>query len=195
MIFLYNAQNRHVGAYKDFEGLCDYFRRMEYFKDHPPSPPPSTPSAVPEGYWNFICHPHRRLSAIFGCITGLPGTGSPWKEGSFTKQEHEAYGNGFDLIEIYTGGPNPRQIVLTPDIDVPGLMRDWCFGYSYAKSYVLLEAIRGCLDLENPWEHVPATCGYQSFLHHPFLDALERGRLTVPHKFSRDGPSEYGQGV
>ena len=174
MILLYNAQNHLVGSYKGFEDLCDYFRRLEYFKDHPPSAALSSQNSFPEGPWNFIYHPHKRLSALFGCL----------KEKDFNEQEHEAYGNDFDLIEIYTGSPNPRQIVLTPDIDILGIMRDWCFGYSYANNYVLLEVIGGGLDSERPEEHVFKGFGHQSFLDHDFCKTVG----SMPHKFYRDDP-------
>lgn len=59
MILLYNAQNRPVGSYKSFEELCDYFRRLKYFKDHPPSPVLSSPNTYPVGSWNFIYHPQK----------------------------------------------------------------------------------------------------------------------------------------
>ena len=117
------------------------------------------------------------MSALFGCL----------KEEALNEREQEAYENDFDLIEIYTGSPNPRQIVLTPDIDVPGIMRDWCFGYSYANNYVLFEIIRGDLDPERPEKHIPGDYGYQSFLQHDH-EFLKDKRLMMPHKFNRDNP-------
>ena len=137
MILLYSfRKNRFVGTYKDFEEICGYFKRLEYFKIFGPS----SSKPLPEGFWNFVYHPHKRLSAIFKSL----------KEDVFNEVEQEAYGNDFGLIEIYRDDPVSQQIIVTPDIDVGGLMRDCCFGYARANNYVFFEAIRG--NLENNFQ-------------------------------------------
>ena len=132
MILLYNFQkNRFVGTYKGFEEICDYFKRLEYFKIFGPS----SSNPLPEGFWNFVYHPHKRLSAFFKSLKGHV----------FNEVEQEAYGNDFDLIEIYRDDPVSQQIIVTPDIDVGGLMRDWCFGYARANNYVFLKSLEEIL--------------------------------------------------
>ena len=88
-----------------------------------------------------------------------------------TKAEQEAYENELDLIEVCTGNPQTlQQIILFPDVNITELMRNWCFDYAHAKNFALFEVIRDDFVLEKPGEHVPASCGYQSFLHHSLLE-------------------------
>jgi len=127
MIWLYNSGNL-AGSYKGFESVSDYFMRLEHFR--------ATENSVShEERWAFSCYRWEHLRGIFEGFEGY----APW-----TALEREAYGNGFDLIELCCGNPQGlQQVVLFPEVDVEGLARDWCFGYAWAKNFTLLELIDG----------------------------------------------------
>lgn len=174
MIFLYDSQKYPVGSYRCFEEACDYFRRLEYFRDLSLS----APDTFHQERWDFVYHSHKSFPAPFGCL----------KESTFNELEQEGYWKDFDLIEVYAGGPIPQQIMVTPDIDVMSLMRDWCLDYCYANNFVLFETIRGGLECDEPREFVPINYDHQSF---SCRDSLQGLRQMMPFEYDRACSSEY----
>lgn len=124
MIWLFNSTNRVSASYKTFEEVCDHFRRVEHLKPVPEG------SSYNEGRWDFVYWPHKRLLSLHEHL----------KDTHFSNLEREAYEGELDLIEIFVGCPGlADQYVVTPDLDVTSLMREWCFDYSYAHGYTVLE--------------------------------------------------------
>ena len=124
MIWLFNSTNRVSSSYKNIEEVCDHFRRLEHMK------PYSEGESSGEGRWDFAYWPHKRLSALHEHL----------KDTHFSEAEREAYENELDLIEIFGGGTElADQYIVTPNLDVGGLMREWCFDYACAHGYTVLE--------------------------------------------------------
>jgi hypothetical protein len=124
MIWLFNFKSRAVGSYKTFEEVCDHFRRVEHLK----------PVAEGEPYgndrWDFVYWPHKRLSSLHEHL----------KDTHFSEAERDAYEGEFDLIEIFDGRSEfADQYIVTPDLNVSDLMREWCFDYAYANGCTVLE--------------------------------------------------------
>ena len=124
MIWLFNSTNRVSSSYKTFEEVCDHFRRVEHLKPIPAG------EAYSGDRWDFVYWPHKRLSSLHEHL----------KDTHFSHLEREAYEGEFDLIEVFDGRSElADQYIVTPDLDVAGLMREWCFDYAYAHRYTVLE--------------------------------------------------------
>lgn len=122
MIWIFNSQNRRVGSHKTFEGVCDHFRRVEHLKP--------TVEETPADRWDLVYWPHKRLSSLHEHL----------KDTHFSQFERDAYEGEFDLIEVFSGRSGfADQYIVTPDLDVTSLMREWCFDYAYAHGYTVLE--------------------------------------------------------
>jgi hypothetical protein len=132
MIYLYSNKQR-VKEFKNFDYLLEYINLLEN------SPLDDYNSYYEHQKWKFIYHPYRKLSNH--C--------EPIANQAFTAPELEAFEQQLDLIEIYSGDSQSiEQIVVTPDLDVAGLIKNWCFHYCYAKGLVLLEIFPGTFDSE-----------------------------------------------
>ena len=124
MIWLFNSTNRVSASYKTFEEVCDHFRRVEHLKPVPEG------SSYNEDRWDFTYWPHKRLSSLHEHL----------KDTHFSHLEREAFEGELDLIEIFDGRSElADQYIVTPDLDVTSLMREWCFDYAYAHGYTILE--------------------------------------------------------
>lgn len=131
MIYLYSNKQR-VKAFKNFDYL------LEYINLHENSPLVDCNSYHDQQKWKFIYHLYRKLSNQ--CET--------MSHPALTGRELEAFEQQLDLIEIYSGDSQSiEQIIVTPDLDVAGLIKNWCFNYCYAKGLVLLEIFPGTFDL------------------------------------------------
>jgi hypothetical protein len=124
MIRLFNSKIKTCVSYKIFEEVCDHFRRIEHLKA------PSEEALYEDGRWDFSYWSHKRLSVLNEHL----------EDTQFSQAEREAYERGLDLIEIFDGCSGlSDQYVVTPDLDITGLMREWCFGYACAHGYTILE--------------------------------------------------------
>jgi len=135
MIWLCNSGNI-VGFYRTFEGVCEYFVRLERFRAMDQGLSCSEyPGAFSEYRWDFSCISFRRLRM---CVEGLKA------DARLSMAEQEAYVNGLDLLELCEGDSRTfEQIALFPGVDVEGLARDWSFGYARAKNFTLFELVDG----------------------------------------------------
>jgi len=124
MIWLFNSRNKPTGSYQNFEEVCDHFRRVEHLKPLPAAGP------GPGGRWDFIYWPHKRLVSLHEHLKDTP----------FRPAEQEAFERELDLIEIFDGRPQASvQYMVTSDLDISSLMREWCFGYAHHHQYTILE--------------------------------------------------------
>lgn len=124
MIYLFNFKTKVSVTYKNFEEVCDHFRRIEYLM------PFNEEKAHNQIRWEFIYWTHKRLVSLYDHS----------KDKSFSLVEQEAYENGCDLIEVIHGySEHPKIYVVTPDLDPMILMREWCFDYAYSNGYTILE--------------------------------------------------------
>ncbi|MBM3632639.1 MAG: hypothetical protein FJX03_02885 [Alphaproteobacteria bacterium] len=131
MIQIFDEKHRRIGKFKSFNDVMDFFNSQENIKVLDPN------SLRSQGKWNFVYYSHRRLSALYED-----------QRIKCTEIEHEACINHLDLIEIYTGDLTPQQLIVTTELDVAEVIKNWCFDYCYAMKYVLLETILGTLDEE-----------------------------------------------
>jgi len=124
MIWLFNSKSRPVGSYNSFEEVCDHFKRLEHLKPLP------TGRTDAKKRWDFIYWSHKKLSILH----------EHFKDTHFNELEREAYERELDLIEIFDGrSPMADQYIVTEELDIGGLMREWCFDYAYAHGYTVLE--------------------------------------------------------
>jgi hypothetical protein len=132
MISLFNAEGRKIGTFKSFEAVIEYFNRRECLK-------PASPNTIGnDEKWGFVYYPHRRLCAL-----------NDHAHTHLTEIEQEAYEQKLDLIEIYAGDAHyPEQLLVTPNLDLPNLIKNWCFDYAYAQRLVLLQTFHGSLGAE-----------------------------------------------
>ena len=138
MIRMFNSKNGRVGSHKTFEEVCDHFRRVEHLKPSLEEIPCGTDR------WDFVYWPHKRLSSVHEHPNNF----------QFSQAEREAYENDLDLIEIFDGrSESADQYVVTPDLDIDSLMREWCFDYAYSHGYTILETLSG----ELPGTPLPTT--------------------------------------
>ena len=133
MILIFDERHRRIGKFKSFDEVLDCFNNQENLKVLDPN------SCYGQDKWNFVYYSHRRLSAL-----------QEDRRIKFTEIEHEAYINHLDLVEIYMGDLTPQQVIVTTELDVAELIKNWCFDYCYAMKYVLLETICGTLDEHKP---------------------------------------------
>jgi hypothetical protein len=124
VIWLSNSKNSSLKPFKGFEELSDYFKRVEYLTgacfDH----------SLLDGKWDFVYQPHRRLASVI----------SQFKDVPLSVAEREAYESDCDLIEVYSGNSrHPEQYVVTTNLNICDLMREWCFDYAYAHGFTVLE--------------------------------------------------------
>ena len=133
MIQIFDERNRRISKFKSFDEVLDFFNDRENLKVLNPN------SLCRQDKWNLVYYSHRRLSALH-------------EDGQIkcTEIVHEAYINHLDLIEIYAGNPTPLQMIVTAELDVAEVIKDWCFDYCYAMKYVLLEMISEMLDEHEP---------------------------------------------
>jgi hypothetical protein len=131
MIQIFDEKNCRIGKFKSFDEVMEFFNDRMNLKALDPN------SCYGQEKWNFVYYSHRRLSALYED-----------QQIELSEIEHEAYINHLDMIEIYTGDPTPEQIIVTTELDVTELIKNWCFDYCYAMKYVLLEMISGALDTE-----------------------------------------------
>ena len=129
MILIFDERHRRIGKFKSFDEVLDCFNNQENLKVLDPN------SCYGQDKWNFVYYSHRRLSAL-----------QEDRRIKFTEIEHEAYINHLDLVEIYMGDLTPQQVIVTTELDVAELIKNWYFDYCYAMNYVLLETISGALD-------------------------------------------------
>lgn len=140
MIQLFDSKSHKVGSFKAFEAVMEYFNRLENHKPWDPN------SLNDQEKWNFVYYPHRRLSALFGYV-----------KSQFTEVEQEAYESECDLIEVYTGESQyPERYIVTADLDMESLVREWCFEYAYAHRYSVFEVV------SNRWvDATEDTCSFE----------------------------------
>ena len=131
MIQIFDERKCRIGKFKSFDEVLDFFNDRENLKVLNPN------SLCRQDKWNLVYYSHRRLSALH-------------EDGQIkcTEIVHEAYINHLDLIEIYMGDLTPQQLIVTTELDVAEVIKNWCFDYCYAMKYVLLETISGTLDEE-----------------------------------------------
>jgi len=144
MIWIYNTQRKVSISYKNFEEVCDHFRRLEQVKSY------SEEGSSDEERWDFSYWPHKRVLALQEHL----------KNSHFSQAERDAYENELDLIEIFVGPLGPtEQYAVTSSLDIGNLMREWCFDYAYAHGYTVLET------LSNNMSRIAS-----SVIHTTFLD-------------------------
>jgi hypothetical protein len=123
MIEIFNESNEKLWSFKSYNSLFKHIKETENQK------------LLETGQedWKFIVHPHERLSVLY------------WRtvkaiEILLTPREQEAYEIGLNVLEICKGDcNNPSQIILTPDINVKEIKKNWCRDYCIDNGYIFSE--------------------------------------------------------
>ena len=123
MIEIFNEINEKVGSFQSYNGLFKYIREREK----------ETLIRTGQTDWRFTIHGHERLSCLYWRAIKALDT-------LFTEKEMEAFNNELNLLEMCMGDyDNPTQIILTPDINVKEIRKNWCRDYCLEHGYIFSE--------------------------------------------------------
>lgn len=136
MIQLLNESHTHVmGYFQNYNELADYIQQTEASRirmlaaicldlNYP---------CWDREYWGFTVYAHETLKTTYAAMKKPP----------LTETEREAFQRGLDLLEIHYGdGNNPVQIMVTEDVDIESLRKEWCLSYCKARHYAILDPER-----------------------------------------------------
>ena len=82
--------------------------------------------------WLFFYYKHSELAAIYSSINQPP----------IREIERQAFEQGLDLIEIHRGDDlNSLQIVVTRDLDIESLKKEWCEAFCKKHGYSIVATL------------------------------------------------------
>lgn len=122
MIWIFKSDRASAISCEDYEDLFQYIREKENLKQlegqrmfgHPWSFTMFTPQQVSNIYLNMK---HSQSTEIF----------------------KEAHLNELGFLEIYRGDLHKcMEILVTPDVDIEGLKKEWCLEYCNAHGYIVM---------------------------------------------------------
>ena len=109
MIKLLTKDGSLLGQFEEEGGLFSYILAAL-----------NTPNGEGTGDWRFTYHSHRYLEGFIEKMGGKP----------LVYMTCKACQQGRDLITLATGdGQNPNYLIVTPDLNVAALRREWCKEY------------------------------------------------------------------
>jgi hypothetical protein len=137
---MFGTDKTVIGLFKDYDALFKHINTLENSKLTESS------ACYPSNVWSFVLFTNKRLSYIYYKTL----------ERSFSKVGRQAYEQELDLIEISKGDyQNPLQILVTPDVNVSELQKNWCQEYCDTHDYLLVE-YNNNFDVQPCVETIPA---------------------------------------
>jgi hypothetical protein len=123
MIDIFNNDNGHIESFQSYDGLLKYIKEIEKEK------------FIETGKrgWDFTIHSRKTLASFYWyAIKAL--------DILLTEKEQEAYENGLNLLEMCRGDENNLvQVILTPNVNIREIMKDWCLEYCSSNGFTLIE--------------------------------------------------------
>ena len=134
MLQLLNQYHTPTGTFETYGSLIEHIHKIELSRLDFLNRMHSTlqHSYVFEGWgmWRFIVYRHEELKEIYAVMDNPPLTGI----------EREAFEQKLGLVEVRKGSVGlPVRILLTEDLDIRALQKDWCESYCEAHGYSILE--------------------------------------------------------
>jgi hypothetical protein len=112
---------RPFANYKELYRYITHEENERLFEDHP---------QFSQTLWSFLYFSPQRVSAFLPAVKKKPDG----------KIFLEAYRLGLGVVEVCEGDlENVRQILVTADVDVEALRKEWCKKYCDAHGYLLSE--------------------------------------------------------
>lgn len=122
MIDIYNLKDENIGDFRNYKQLFWSIKKIEKLKllrgDY----------VYGQSNWYFLYRPYEKLSMVYYHMIDKPPTAI----------EKEAYEKQLSFIEIYKGSYDfPLQFLVTPELDIDKLRKNWCRDYCKAHGYVI----------------------------------------------------------
>ena len=126
MIEIFNEVKGSTESFESYDALLRHIKEIEKQKQL------ETRMENDREFWNFIIHSNQRLSSVYW--RAIKATSI-----LLTEKEQDAYENGLNLLEMCKGDQdNPTQIILTPDINLKEITKNWCRDYCLNHGYIIL---------------------------------------------------------
>ena len=126
MIEIFNEIKGSTESFESYDALLRHIKEIEKQKQL------ETRMENDREFWNFIIHSNQRLSSVYW--RAIKATSI-----LLTEKEQDAYENGLNLLEMCKGDQdNPTQIILTPDINLKEITKNWCRDYCLNHGYIIL---------------------------------------------------------
>ena len=126
MIEIFNENKGSTESFQSYDALLKHIKEIEKQKQL------KTRMKNDRELWSFIIHPNQRLSSVYW--RAIKATSI-----LLTEKEQDAYEKGLNLLEMCKGDEdNSTQIILTPDIDVDEIKKNWCRDYCLNHGFIIL---------------------------------------------------------
>jgi len=122
MIEIFNSKDEKLGAFKNYRQLFWSINKIERLK--------LLKGKYPYGQssWCFLHRPYEKLSMVYHHMIEKPPT----------PIERQAYERQLSIIDIYQGSYDSfTQLLVTSDLDIDRLRKNWCRAYCKAKGYII----------------------------------------------------------
>ena len=120
MIEIFNSKGEKLGAFRNYKQLFWSITKIERLKLL------KGKYQYGQSNWCFLRRPYEKLSMVYYHMI----------EKHPTPIERQAYERQLDMIDIYQGNYDSyTQLLVTPDLDVDLLRKNWCRAYCKAQGY------------------------------------------------------------
>jgi len=124
MIWIFKSDRASAGFCENYEDLFQYIREKENLK-----PLEGQPMGRP---WSFTLFTPQQVSTIYLNM----------KRSRPTETLKETHLKELGLLEIYRGDLQKcKEVLVTPDVDIEALKKEWCLEYCDAHGYIVTEII------------------------------------------------------
>lgn len=125
MIWIFKSDRASAGFCENYEDFFQYIREKENIK--------SFEDQLMFGHpWSFTTFTPQQVSTIYLNM----------KQSQPIKILKKAYLKKLGLLEIYRGDPQKcMEVLVTPDVDIEVLKREWCLEYYNTHGYIVMENI------------------------------------------------------
>lgn len=121
MIWIFRADKASACSCEDDDDFFQYIQEVEnlkLFEDHP---------NFGETNWSFILFTPQQASSLYS--------------NKKTSDTQESNKKKFGFIQICQGDyQNPLEVLLTPELDIGALKKQWCLDYCKVHGYVVMES-------------------------------------------------------
>ena len=120
VIEIFNSKGEKLGAFRNYKQLFWSIKKIEGLKLL------KGKYQYGQSNWLFQYRPYEKLSMVYHHMI----------EKHPTPIERQAYERQLDMIDIYQGNYDSyTQLLVTPDLDVDRLKKNWCRAYCKAQGY------------------------------------------------------------
>jgi len=125
MIWIFKSDRASAGFCENYEDLFQYIREKENLK-------PLEGQPMFGHSWSFTLFTPQQVSTIYLNM----------KQSQPTEIFKEAHLKELGLLEIYRGDPQKcMKVLVTPDVDIEALKKEWCLEYCNAHGYIITENV------------------------------------------------------